>query len=383
MRPFRLHLPITLTFFTFCLSICLSIGQTSALVEQELAAARESYRPIAEKQWADKKLIHAGTGLEMPFEYRIFGEKAVGGRSLYISLHGGGNTHPSMNDQQWQNQIGLYSPNEGVYIAPRAPTNTWNLWHEDHMDDLIDELIKTATVMEDVDPDKVYLMGYSAGGDGVYQLAPRMADRWAAASMMAGHPGDAAIINLRNLPFAIFMGGKDAAYNRNGLAAEWETKLDSLQQSDPGSYPHLVKIYPELGHWMERRDTVAVDWMAGYRRDTAPEKVIWVQDDRTHDRFYWLGLPPGEASVGKTLVVSVDGQRINIEHNDYDRFYIYLTSRLLNLDKRIRIYHQGKRIFSGKVRRSPAVIRETARRLDAGKVAEGKLLFQNEKITVM
>src|SRR5690606_22661259 len=116
MRPFRLHLPITLTFFTFCLSICLSIGQTSALVEQELAAARESYRPIAEKQWADKKLIHAGTGLEMPFEYRIFGEKAVGGRSLYISLHGGGNTHPSMNDQQWQNQIGLYSPNEGVYI---------------------------------------------------------------------------------------------------------------------------------------------------------------------------------------------------------------------------------------------------------------------------
>jgi poly(3-hydroxybutyrate) depolymerase len=50
-------------------------------------------------------------------------------------------------------------------------------------------------------------MGYSAGGDGVFQIAPRMADHWAAAAMMAGHPGDAAALNLRNLPFTIFMGG--------------------------------------------------------------------------------------------------------------------------------------------------------------------------------
>ena len=42
----------------------------------------------------------------------------------------------------------------------------------------------TAIVFEDVDPNRVYLLGYSAGGDGVYQLAPRMADRFAAASMM-------------------------------------------------------------------------------------------------------------------------------------------------------------------------------------------------------
>ena len=69
-------------------------------------------------------------------------------------------------------------------------------------------------------PDKVYLMGYSAGGDGVYQLAPRMADRFAAASMMAGHPGNASPLGLRNLPFAIFSGADDAAYNRNKVAAE-------------------------------------------------------------------------------------------------------------------------------------------------------------------
>ena len=36
-----------------------------------------------------------------------------------------------------------------------------------------------AVIKENVNPNKVYLLGYSAGGDGVYQLAPRMANRWA------------------------------------------------------------------------------------------------------------------------------------------------------------------------------------------------------------
>jgi poly(3-hydroxybutyrate) depolymerase len=32
-------------------------------------------------------------------------------------------------------------------------------------------LIEDLIVLEDVNPDRVYLLGYSAGGDGVYQLA--------------------------------------------------------------------------------------------------------------------------------------------------------------------------------------------------------------------
>jgi hypothetical protein len=39
--------------------------------------------------------------------------------------------------------------------------------------------------------------------------------------MMAGHPNNANPLGLRNLPFMIFAGGKDAAYNRNKVAAEW------------------------------------------------------------------------------------------------------------------------------------------------------------------
>jgi poly(3-hydroxybutyrate) depolymerase len=38
---------------------------------------------------------------------------------------------------------------------------------------------------------KVFLTGYSAGGDGVYHLAGMMADLLAGAAMMAGHPNNA------------------------------------------------------------------------------------------------------------------------------------------------------------------------------------------------
>ena len=73
-------------------------------------------------------------------------------------------------------------------------------------------------------------MGYSAGGDGVYQLAPRMADRFAAAAMMAGHPNETSPAGLRNIGFAIHMGALDVAYNRNEIARRWGVMLDSLQQ---------------------------------------------------------------------------------------------------------------------------------------------------------
>jgi hypothetical protein len=67
---------------------------------------------------------------EMPFFLTTFGEKPKDGWSMWISMHGGGNGTKAMNDQQWENQKRLYKLEEGIYVAPRAPTNTWNLWHE-------------------------------------------------------------------------------------------------------------------------------------------------------------------------------------------------------------------------------------------------------------
>lgn len=311
--------------------------------EVEKIAAETAERPADTFEW---------NGNTMPVLEKVFGEEPEDGRSLWISMHGGGGAPAEVNDQQWRNQIRLYEPAEGICIAPRAPSNTWNLWHQGHIDPLFDQVIAAYVATRHVNPDRVYLMGYSAGGDGVYQLAPRMADRFAAASMMAGHPNEAQPFGLRNLPFAIFMGGKDEAYNRNKVAAEWGARLDELQKDDPEGYPHRLTIYPECAHWMNGQDREAVPWMATKTRNVWPNKVVWWQDDVTHTRFYWLEVSPDDAAAGRKIVAEVDGQTITVETKDVTSVTLHLRDELIDLDQPITVIANGQQVFEGTVRRT-------------------------------
>lgn len=304
-----------------------------------------------------RELAHGGK--KMPFFYKAFGDKPAKGRSLFISMHGGGGAPKRVNDSQWENQKRLYEPKEGVYCAPRAPTDTWNLWHEGHIDPLFDRLIENFVAFEDVDPDRVYIMGYSAGGDGVFQLAPRMADRFAAAAMMAGHPNETSPLGLRNLPFAIHVGALDAAYNRNKVAAEWGNKLDELHKADPEGYPHLVKLHEGKGHWMDRQDAEALAWMADFRRNLLPKKIVWKQDDVVGSRFYWLAVDPSKVPSRAEVVATLDGQTIDIAKCDVPALTIRLCDPMCMLDEPIAIKSQGETLFSGRVERTVATIAKT------------------------
>lgn len=293
----------------------------------------------------EKRVIVDGE-LKMPFYYEVFGEKPAGGRSLYISMHGGGGAPARVNDRQWENQKKLYQPEEGVYLAPRAPTNTWNLWHEGHIDGMYDRLIEDLIVFEDVNPNRVYIMGYSAGGDGVYQLAPRMADRLAAAAMMAGHPNETSPLGLRNIGFTLHMGGEDAAYDRNKVAAEWEKKLADLKAADPDGYVHLVKIHAGKGHWMDREDAVAVPWMAKFTRNPFPNRIVWKQDDVTHARFYWLAIPPDAQKGGDEIVATIRDQNVVLETGDRREVFVRLNDELLDLDKPVQVFFKEEQAAS-------------------------------------
>ncbi len=325
-----------------------------------------------------KRLLTIGK-LKMPFFYRTFGKKPESGWSLYISMHGGGGTTARVNDQQWENQKRLYQLKEGIYLAPRAPTNTWNLWHQRHIDKFFLRLISNMVVFENVDPDRVFLMGYSAGGDGVYQLAPRLADHFAAASMMAGHPNETSPLGLRNLPFTIHVGERDSGYNRNAKARDWKASLAGLHKKDPKGYTHLVKLHAGRGHWMNREDREAIDWMEKYRRQRYPERIVWKQDDVTHDRFYWLSLPKESVKARGLIVASRSGQSIEIESADVEQLTLLLSDSFIDLDKPVVIKSGKAELFRGTVPRTV----ETAARtiLDDGGLGGSFAASQKVKLT--
>jgi len=339
-----------------------------------------------EKQWEAREIIY--DGMQMPFYYQKFGEMPDDGRSLFISMHGGGNTRAEVNDQQYENQKHLYDQTmdtlEGVYLAPRAPTNTWNLWHENHIDDFFNIVIQLSVALENVNPNKVYLLGYSAGGDGVYQLAPRMADRWAAASMMAGHPNETSPLGLKNTPFALHVGGLDKAYDRNLIAQQWKTKLDELEKQTPGTYIHQVKLHEGMGHWMNGEDAVALPWMQHFKRNPIPEKVVWKQDDRHHHRFYWLGVPEELIETGAEVIAEYSTQKneINIRSNYSKTLKLYINDKMVDLDQPVTIKYQGNTIAQKKFNRSIANIYHSLADKGDAELAFSAILTVNNNETV-
>lgn len=303
-----------------------------------------------------KTIVHGDK--TMRWLEKTFGEAPATGRSLWISMHGGGEAPAHINHQQWQNQIQLYQPEEGIYIAPRAPTDKWNMWHQEHIDPLFARLIENMVALRGVDPNKIYLMGYSAGGDGVWQVAPRMADHFAAASMMAGHPNEASLLGLRNLPFGIFMGANDAAVNRNKVAVKKSAEILELRKSDPEGYLHMSRIYPGLGHWMDRKDTEALPWMAKFSRNPWPTKIVWYQDDVIHNRFYWLQVPKGLAAKAQKITAAIDGQKIQISGDVPKGTQLLLSDQLLDLDQAVEFSVNDQPSVAVKAVRNLKTIRE-------------------------
>ncbi len=347
-------------------------GDLAELVTSELLQApltREQARQVTDlavasfvKQQSDamrerveKKSLTVDSK-ELKWLERRFGDKPATGHSLFISMHGGGGAPKAVNDSQWKNQIRLYEPKEGIVVAPRAPGDTWDLWHQSHIDTLFDELIKTYSIAEGIDRNRVYLLGYSAGGDGVFQLAPRMADRFAAASMMAGHPNESQPLGLRNLPFAIFVGGNDGAYNRNEVAKKWAAQLDELQKADPAGYVHDVHIFEGKGHWMDGEDRIALDWMQKHTRKTIPNRIVWNQDDVVHPSFYWLSTASKELAAGQKFIAERDGNTIRLTGETPKELTCWFDDDATNFDEPVEISWNGQVVFNEKLSRTAGSI---------------------------
>ena len=294
---------------------------------------------------------------ELKFDLKFFGIKPATGWELYFSLHGGGGVPDSVNENSWNRHKTLYELNNGILFTPRSPTNTWNMWHQNHIDMFLNRLIQNMIAFHDVDPNKIYLMGYSAGGDGVYQVAPRMADRFAAAAMMAGHPNDASPLGLRNIGFTIHMGENDSAYNRNKVALDWENRLQKLSENDVNGYFHLVKIYKNKGHWMGGLDTSAISWISKFTRNPFPKKVVWKQDDVIHERFYWLKVT--DPIKNSLIIANIIDQTIIIETTSASDFIIRLNDNLIDMDKKIIVKYMGDELFNGIVSRNKITIEKS------------------------
>jgi hypothetical protein len=308
--------------------------------------------------------------VSMKYGIAVIGEPGENGYPLYIAMHGGGGSPtPDINNQQWEH-MGIYYKNSvknGVYVNTRGVRDTWDCHGNPESFPLYDRLIENMILFYNVDPNRVYFLGFSAGGDGVYICAPRLADRIAAANMSAGHHNGTSVWNMRNTPLQLQVGALDGAYGRNFATVEYQIKLDEHEKKYGGyihntfvhfNKPHnfydnhgdeLQEVMADVYKWRDqdleetkKADTDAVHFLDRYKRNPLPDRVVWDLTNRAPLRkvesFYWLNCPKTvqEGFIVADLDKENNAVRI-LSDTTAKAFDVLLNDDMLDLDKPVKI----------------------------------------------
>lgn len=228
-----------------------------------------------------------------PYTVKTVGTRPTNGWALFIALHGGGGAPKEVNDSQWKQMQSYYRehPEAGgyLYVALRAPNDTWNGFYDTYVYPLVANLTRQFRLFGDVNANKVFILGYSHGGYGAFAIGPKMPDHFAAIHASAAAPtdGETTARTLRNTPFTCMVGEKDTMYGRYDRDKKFADLVEKLRGDRTDIYPVRVDIIAGNGHTgLPDRDKVKEMYPAV--RQPAPRELTWLQTDKVIRDFFWL-----------------------------------------------------------------------------------------------
>lgn len=275
-----------------------------------------------------------------PYTIKEVGKRPEGGWPLFIAMHGGGGAPARVNDSQWRHMQIYYKDQEQLtgykYLALRAPNNTWNGFYDDYVYPLIENLVRQHIAHGDVDPNKVFIMGYSHGGYGAFAIGPKIPFRFAAVHSSAAAPtdGQTSAKTLRNTRFTFMVGENDTAYGRRERCEKFAKQIKDLKEANEGDYPVEFMYKEGFGHGgLPDRDMISQ--MYEYERNPAPKHVTWEMTDTVVKRFFWLKNDSPER--GSLIDAKIEGNQISVKTDKCNSFSILLDSRLIDPAKPIEL----------------------------------------------
>ncbi|MBK7998200.1 MAG: hypothetical protein IPK15_05575 [Verrucomicrobia bacterium] len=348
-----------------------SRGLEKLLRENETAVrhtAWEAYRsaPIHDALKADfeSKQVRFEKHLS-PYTVKTVGTRPTNGWALFIAMHGGGNAPQALNDSQWRHMQIYYKdhPEAGgyLYVALRAPNNTWNGFYDTYVYPLIANLTRQFRLYGDIDPNKVFIMGYSHGGYGAYAIGPKMPDNFAAihASAAAASDGETTPKTLRNTIFTAMVGEKDTAYGRHERNQKFAASVEKLRGDRKDIYPVRVDIIAGNGHTgLPDRDIIKQMYPAV--RNPVPTDLTWLQTDKVIRDFFWLRSDtPGKKR--EIEAVCRDNRITVTTSTNVTSATVLLDSRLVDFDQPVITEVNGAKA-THKLQSSLRVLAETLMR---------------------
>jgi transglutaminase-like putative cysteine protease len=337
-------------------------------------AAWEAFQsaPIHDAMKADfeSKQVRFGQYVS-PYTLRTVGSRPGNGWPLFIAMHGGGNAPKEVNDSQWKGMQHYYRDHPEVggylYLALRAPNDTWNGFYDDYVYPLVDNLRRQFLLFGDVDPDKVFILGYSHGGYGAFAIGPKEPDLFAAIHASAAAPTDGETTGktLRNTVFTCMVGENDTAYGRIERDQKFRDSIRMFRGERKDIYPVNVQIIPDNGHTgLPDRDEILEMYPAV--RDPAPRELTWLMTDKVIRDFFWLHTE----APGKQQEIDAachDNRLVVTTTPNVTQATVLLDSRLIDFQKPVVVELNGKS-FSRKLQPSLRTLCQTLQlRGDAGR----------------
>ncbi len=280
-----------------------------------------------------------------PYTVKTVGDRPTNGWALFIAMHGGGGAPQEVNDSQWRVMQRYYKdhPEAGgyIYVALRAPNNTWNGIYDDYVYPLVANLIRQFVFFADVNPDKVFIMGYSHGGYGAFAIGPKMPDHFAAIHASAAAPtgGETTGKTLRNTIFTYMVGEKDTAYGRIERCRQFNLEIEKLRAGHPELYPVTLREIAGNGHTgLPDRDLIKEMYPAV--RNPVPRDLTWLMTDSVIKNFFWLRVdsPAKEQEVDALC----RDNRIILSGTNATAATVLLDGRLVDFNRPVTLEVNGR-----------------------------------------
>ncbi len=222
-----------------------------------------------------------------------------------------------------------------------------------------------------IDTDRVFLSGHSVGGDAAWDIGLAHPDLWAGVIPIVAQSDRYVTFyknNARYVPFYLIGGELDG----NKLTKN-ATDLDRYFKA---GYNVTVVDYLGRGHEHFYEEVLRLfDWMGRFRRDFFPREFACVTMRQTDNFFWWLecGDFPAKGIVDptnwpppkSTVPVNVGGRMsdkntITVLANT-GRVTVWLSPKMVDFKKAITVTVKGRRLHSGFLDPSVAVILEDVR----------------------
>ena len=213
--------------------------------------------------------------------YASKGTKPEKGYPLYLFIHGSG----SDSNEEWNaTMTWAYSFKDGpsAFFIPRSPYGGANCrWYQPSRQKVWETMLRQAMLSDEINPEKIYIMGISEGGYGTQRLSSFYADYIAGSGPIATGEQlfNCPVENLANVATCMQTGELDTSYGRAELTRRAGAQLDELAAAHPGYYHHKVNLQAGRGHGCDY--TVTTPWLKHASRVLNPKY------------FYWENLPLG------------------------------------------------------------------------------------------